>query len=337
MTKADQKAIALKKFNEELRVRRYAKKTVETYRDWIAQYVDYIAQPGRGDTRESRINGFLTRLVVEQNVSASTQKQALCAIIKFYLFVRKEKVEKLDFAYSSKQVRLPVVLSREECWSVLDQCVAVVWLWVAFFWGCGLRLEELCGLRVQDVDIDRRQVTVRRGKGNKDRIVPLPELLVEPLSSYLRRLRTEYERYAERRIPVWLPDALDRKYPAAPFAWEWFWLFPAMSPIQNKSSNPDFRTTTPMLYHIHHTAVQKRVGRAIRAARIPKKAGCHTLRHSFATHWLENAEGTHEVALLRLQQLLGHKELKTTAIYLHCVKIKTDVVSPLDVPLRRAA
>jgi integrase len=168
-------------------------------------------------------------------------------------------------------------------------------------------------------------------------ILPLPELLVEPMRVRLRILEREHASYSSRRVPVWLPDALDRKYPSAPFSWEWFWLFPATGPIQNKSKNPAMRSATPLLMHIHHSAIQKRIGRAIRDARIPKKAHCHTLRHSFATHWLENAEGSHEIAIVRLQKLLGHSDPSTTMIYLHCVKQKTDVPSPLDVPLRKAA
>jgi len=333
MTKGE----ALRELYKEMRMRGYSQKTIKAYSDWVGQYVDFISRGTAGDTRDARVGAFLTMLVVETHVAAQTQKQALCALVRFYEFVRKEEIGKIDFAYSSKQPRLPVVFSREEAWAVLDRLNGVSWLWGAYFYGCGLRLEECCGLRVQDVDLDRRQVTVRRGKGSKDRIVPLLEMLVEPMQKHLRNLRTEYEGYAERRIPVVLPDALDRKYPKAPYSWEWFWLFPASAPIQNKSKNPKLRTTTPMLYHIHDSAISKRIARSIREARIPKKASCHTFRHSFATHWLENAEGSHEVALLRLQKLLGHSDLKSTQVYLHLVKVKSDVLSPLDVPLRRAA
>jgi len=337
MTKAEAKAEALKRFGEIMRMMRYSLKTIEAYRDWVDQYITFIFLKPADASREEWIGRFLSKLVIEKRFGATTQKQALCAIVLFYRLVRKETVGKIDFTRSSRQPRLPVVFSREECWRVLDRLDNVGWLWAAYMWGCGLRLEECCGLRVQDVDLDRRQVTVRRGKGSKDRIVPLPELLVEPMQKHLRNLRIEHESYSKRRVPVVLPDALDRKYPAAPYSWEWFWLFPATSPIKNKSHNPKFRTASPMLYHIHHSAVQKRIGRAIRAAAIPKKTGCHTLRHSFATHWLENAEGSHEVALLRLQKLLGHSDPKTTMVYLHCVKPRTDVASPLDVPLRKAA
>jgi len=330
---------ALKRYSETMRMMRYSYKTIEAYTDWIGQFISFLFSPiNRAATREDQIGAFLTRLVVGKNVSATTQKQALCAIILFCRLILKEKIGDLIFTPSSRAKRLPAVLSREEAGRVMDRLHGMGWLWGAYMYGCGLRLEEVCNLRVKDVDLDRRQVMVREGKGNKDRIVPLPDLLVEPMQKHLRTLQVEHERYAARRVPVVLPDALDRKYPNAPFSWEWFWLFPATGPIQNKSKNPSMRTTTPLLYHIHHSAVQKRIGRAIRDARIPKKAHCHTLRHSFATHWLENAEGSHEIAIMRLQKLLGHTDSKTTMVYLHCVKTKTDVPSPLDVlPLRKAA
>jgi integron integrase len=319
---------ALKRFIETMRMMQYSPKTVDVYRDWVAQYISFIQADTGGGTREEKIGRFLSRLVIEKRVSKTTQKQALCSLILFFRLILKETVGKIDFARSSRNPRLPVVLSREECWRILDQLNGAGWLWAALMWGCGLRLEEVCGLRVQDVDLDRKQVIVRRGKGSKDRIIPLPDLLVEPMQKQFRNLRREWESYNKRRVPVALPDALDRKYPAAPYSWEWFWLFPATAPARDpKWGNK--------LWHIHHSAVQKQIGRAIRSAAIPKKAGCHTLRHSFATHWLENAEGSHEAAIIRLQGLMGHSDPKTTMIYLHCLKPKTDVPSPLDV--RRAA
>ena len=315
---------ALKRYYETLRLLRRSKSTVSTYLSWVRQYIDFLPSCPTDSTREDRIGSFLSRTVIKGNVSATTQKQALCAIIGFYKLVMKEPVGELTFARSSRPKFLPAVFSREEVWRMLDNLNGVGWLWAAFMYGCGLRLEECCGLRVMDVDIDRRQVNVRRGKGSKDRVVPLPEILVEPIQKHLRRLQSEHADYSKRRIAVSLPDALDRKYPAAPFSWEWFWLFPASGPCKDPKWGGK-------LYHIHHSAVQKRIGRAIRDAKIPKKAGCHTLRHSFATHWLEGAEGSHEAALLRLQRLLGHSDPKTTMIYLHLLKPKTDVPSPLDV------
>jgi integron integrase len=319
MTKTE----ALKRYYETLRLLRRSKSTVSTYLSWTRQYIDFLPSCPPGSSREDRIGSFLSRLVIKGNVSATTQKQALCAIIGFYKLVMKDPVGELTFAHSSRPKFLPAVFSREEVWRVLDNLNGTGWIWAAFMYGCGLRLEECCQLRVMDVDIDRRQVNVRRGKGSKDRVVPLPEMLVEPMQKHLRTLQVLHEGYAKRRVAVSLPDALDRKYPAAPYSWEWFWLFPASGPCKDPKWGGQ-------LYHIHDSAVQKQIGRAIRAAKIPKKAGCHTLRHSFATHWLESAEGSHEAALLRLQRLMGHSDPKTTMIYLHLLKPKSDVPSPLD-------
>jgi integrase len=238
----------------------------------------------------------------------------------------------LSFCQAKRAPRLPEVFSRQEVWRVLDRLTGEGWLWGALMYGCGLRLEECCQLRVKDVDIDRRMVMVREGKGNKDRTVPLPELLAEPLEKHLRgALRVKHERCAADKVPVSLPDRLDRKYPAAPFSWEWFWLFPSGGPARDPKWGG-------LLHHVHKTAVQKRIRRAVLAARMPKKAGCHTFRHSFATHWLENAEGSHEVAIKRLQELMGHKDVRTTMIYLHLLPQKTDVTSPLDTrPVEKSA
>jgi integrase len=202
-------------------------------------------------------------------------------------------------------------------------------------YGCGLRVEETSQLRVKDIDLDRRMLMVREGKGNKDRTVPLPALLVEPLQKHIRKLEELHSDYAARRVPVSLPDRLDKKYPNAPYSWEWFWMFPASGPCVG----PKWQGK---LYHVHKTAIQKRIRRAILAAKIAKKASCHTFRHSFATHWLENAEGSHEIALKRLQELLGHSDVKTTMVYLHLLPKMDEVASPLDVRpeftiVRRAA
>jgi integron integrase len=330
------KTEALQKFYEVMRLQRKSRKTIRAYIGCVAKYIDHIALSNY-PTREERIGKFLSHLVIKYNVSASSQKIYLNAIKRFYEWVFKEDIGKLVFDHSTKPQYIPVVLSREETWAVLDRLTGVGWLWGALMYGCGLRLDETCSLRIMDIDLDRKQVHIHLGKGAKDRIVPLPELLIDPLKKHLRILFEVHKRYAARRIPVLLPDALDKKYPQAPYSWPWFWLFPASGPIQNKSKDPKMRSTTPLLCHVHHSAVQRRIGRAIKAAHIPKKATCHTLRHSFATHWLENSEGSHEIAIIRLQKLLGHSKPETTMIYLHCVKQKTDVPSPLDTLPERVA
>ncbi len=316
------KAEAMRQMYECMRLQRKSRWTIKAYSEWLEKYINFLSGC-HAETVEEKLGQFLTRIVTQDNVAAATQKQALCAIIYFYKRVLKMELGDISFLRSRRPARLPEVFSRQEVWRVLDRLDGEGWLWGAFMYGCGLRLEETCQLRVKDIDLDRRMVMVREGKGDKDRTVPLPALLVEPLRKHLRKLEDVHAGFAARRVPVSLPGRLDKKYPNAPYSWEWFWLFPAAGPCKDPKWGGH-------LYHIHKTAVQKRIRRAILAAKIAKKAGCHTFRHSFATHWLENAEGNHEIALKRLQELLGHKDVKTTMLYLHLLPKPQDMASPLD-------
>lgn len=321
------KAEAMQRLDECCRLQRKSRWTIKAYSEWLGKYIDFLAGC-RAETVEEKLGQFLTRIVTQDKVSAATQKQALCALIYFYKRVIGMQIGDISFLRSKRPARLPEVFSRQEVWRVLDRLEGEGWLWGAIMYGCGLRLEETSQLRIKDVDIDRRLLMVREGKGNKDRVVPLPALLIEPLKKHIRKLEELQAEYAARRVPVSLPDKLDKKYPNAPYSWEWFWLFPASGPCVDPKWGGH-------LYHVHKTAIQKRIRRAILAARIPKKAGCHTFRHSFATHWLEGAEGNHEIALKRLQELLGHKDVKTTMVYLHLLPKLDNVASPLD--CRKAA
>ena len=316
------KAEAITAMTDAMKLQRKSQWTIKAYLEWIEKYMTFLVTC-TADTPEEKIGRFLSHTVNRFNVSAATQKQALCAIVYFYKRVVRIELGDLSFCRAKRIPRLPEVFSRQEVWRVLDHLDGISWLWGALMYGCGLRVEETSNLRVKDIDIDRRMLCVREGKGGKDRILPLPELLVEPLQKQLRKMEAVHGKYATEKIAVSLPDALDRKYPAAPYSWEWFWLFPANSPCVD----PRWEGK---LYHIHKTAIQKRIRSAILAAKIPKKASCHTFRHSFATHWLENAEGSHEIALKRLQELMGHGDVKTTMIYLHLLPKPHDVASPLD-------
>lgn len=316
------KAEAMQRLHNLCRLQRKSRWTIKAYTEWLDKYIDFLGTC-QVSAIEEKIGQFLTRLVSQDKVSASTQKQALCAIIFFYKRVLKIEIGDISFLRSRRPQRLPEVYSRPEVWRVLDRLDGVGWLWGALMYGCGLRLEETCRLRVKDLDLDRRMLMVRGGKGEKDRCIPLPALLVEPLQKHLRCLHELHAERNSRAIAVSLPDRMDRKDPRAPYAWEWFWIFPASAPARDPKWGG-------LLHHVHKSAVQKRIHRAVLAARIGKRSGCHTLRHSFATHWLENAEGSHEIALKRLQELLGHQDVKTTMIYLHLLPNKTDVASPLD-------
>jgi len=329
MTKADVKKDALRKFHEAMRLQGKSWKTIKSYKNCVAKYIDFIADSHFAN-REERIGKFLTKLVMKDNVSASTQGINLNAIIRFYDLVRHEDIGKLDFMRSSKPQTIPTVLSREEAWGVLDNLHGEGWLQGAFMYGLGLRLDETCSIRIMDIDLFRKQLHVHLGKGAKDRMLEIPERLIEPLRKQIIIVTAIQKKYADRKVPVSLPGALDKKYPSAPFSLPWFWLFPASGPAVKAP-------WTGKLWHIHPNAVQKKIARAVKAAGITKHATPHTLRHSYATHWLENAEGNHEIAIIRLQKLMGHADPQTTMIYLHCVKQKTDVLSPLDVPLKMAA
>jgi len=316
------KTEALEKMTDIMKMQRKSRWTIKAYTEWMSKFMDFLTTC-KAETHEEKIGAFLSHQVKRFNISASTQKQALCALVFFYKRVIKQDLGDLSFCRATRIPRLPEVFSRQEAWRVLDRLDGDGWLWGALMYGCGLRLEETCSLRVKDIDIDRRMLCVREGKGGKDRTISLPELLVEPLQKHLRNLVDLWQMFSESRVAVSLPDNLGKKYPNAPYSWEWFWLFPAATPCKDPKWGG-------LLYHIHNTAVQKQIRRAILAARIPKKAGCHTFRHSFATHWLENAEGNHELALKRLQELLGHKSVNTTMIYLHLLPKPQDVASPLD-------
>lgn len=317
---------AIQKMTDCMRLQRKSPNTIQSYLEWLRKYMDFLPTC-HAETHEEKLSQFLSLQVRKFNISAATQKQALCALVYLYKHTLKIELGDLAFLRSKRTPRLPEVFSRPEVWRVLDRMDGVSWLWGAFMYGCGLRLEECCSLRIKDVDLDRRMVMVRQGKGDKDRVVPLPELLVQPLEKHIRNLEQTHADFSAARVAVSLPDRLDKKYPNAPYSWEWFWMFPASAPCKDPKWGGK-------LYHIHPTAVQKSVKRAIQAARVPKKAGCHTFRHSFATHWLESAEGNHEIALKRLQEMLGHKDVRTTMVYLHLIPKLENVASPLD---RRAA
>jgi integrase len=209
------KAEAMQRLSECMRLQRLSRNTIKVYSEWLDRYINFLAG-SHAETIEEKMGQFLTRIVTQDKVSASTQKQALCAIIYFYKRVLGMEIGDISFLRSKRPVRLPEVFSRQEVWRVLDRLDGEGWLWGALMYGCGLRLEECCSLRIKDVDIDRRLITVRQGKGNKDRVVPLPELLVEPLQKQIRNMEHLHASYSASRVPVSLPDRLDKKYPQAP-------------------------------------------------------------------------------------------------------------------------
>ncbi len=312
----------LGRFEACMRLRRYSLRTEESYRDWIRRFLAFHGGATPGALAEAEVREFLEYLAVARNVSASTQNQALSALLFLYGTVLEQPLGDIaDVVRARSPQRLPVVLSRGEVQRLLDVMEGTLGLIARVLYGTGLRLMEGLRLRVKDVDFERGQIVVREGKGDKDRVVMLPVALRDPLKSHLARVRVLWESDRAGDLPgVWMPDALDRKYPEAGREWSWMWVFPA------KRLGVDPRTGIQRRHHAHETAVQRAVKGAARLARIEKKVACHTLRHSFATHLLERGTDLRSV-----QELLGHNSVETTQIYTHVMRRPgIGVLSPLD-------
>lgn len=307
-----------------MRVRRLglSLRTEEAYLAWIRRFIlaNGIRHPREMGALE--VEGFLTGLAVHGKVSASTQNQALSALLFLYREVLGLDLPWMENIRRAKHPeRLPVVLSRDEAATLLAQMSGQTWLMAALLYGAGLRLLECLRLRVKDIDFARKEITVRRGKGGKDRRTMLPSVAVEALQRQLVEARRLHERdLAAGFGEVWLPDALARKYPNAAREWAWQYVFPA----RRRSSDP--RSGVVRRHHANEAALQRAVKRAVREAEIDKPATCHTLRHSFATHLLEAGQD-----IRTIQELLGHKDVSTTQIYTHVLnRGGQGVISPLD-------
>lgn len=267
------------------------------------------------------VTAFLNHLT-NQDVAASTQNQALCALVFLYRHVLEIDLPWLDnLVRAKKPAKLPVVLTRSEVDAVLDQMRGVTALMASLLYGAGLRLMDCCRLRVKDIDFETNQIIVRQGKGEKDRVTVLPDFVKQELREHLEAVKTQHQRdLANGAGFVQLPGALARKKPSASREWAWQWVFPATRHYIHQETGQHRR------HHLHETVLQRAVGRAVRASGITKPAGCHTLRHSFATHLLEDG-----VDIRTIQELLGHKNLATTMIYTHVANCgPLGVRSPLD-------
>lgn len=297
-------------------------RTEEAYVGWVRRF---ILANGKRHPRElgaREVEAFLTHLALHGQVAASTQNQALSALLFLYREVLQVELPWMEnIRRAKKPRRLPVVLSREEVAALLAEMDGVTWLMAALLYGSGLRLMECVRLRVLDVDFVRREITVRRGKGGKDRRTMLPAMAVEALQDQLAEARRMHERdLAAGCGAVWLPDALARKYPNASREWAWQYVFPASS----RSIDP--RSGVERRHHLDESVLQRAVKRAVRRARIARPATCHTLRHSFATHLLEAGQD-----IRTIQELLGHKDVSTTQVYVHVLnRGGRGVLSPLD-------
>lgn len=297
-------------------------RTEEAYVGWIRRFVLATGKRHPREMGAREVESFLTGLAVHGKVSASTQNQALSALLFLYREVLELDLSWMeDIRRAKKPERLPVVLGRDETAALLAQMDGTTWLMAALLYGAGLRLMECLRLRVKDVDFARNEITVRHGKGGKDRRTMLPAMAVEALQGQLEQASQVHARDLVMGFgEVWLPDALARKYRNAGREWAWQYVFPAST----RSADP--RTGAIRRHHVNEAILQRAVKRAVRAAQINKPATCHTLRHSFATHLLESGYD-----IRTIQELLGHKDVATTQIYTHVLnRGGQGVVSPLD-------
>lgn len=316
------KSPLLERLRTSIRVRHYSCRTEKCYVHWVKRFILFHNKRHPAEMGAPEIGAFLTALAVQGQVSASTQNQALNALVFFYKHVMERGIGMLDGVVRAKRPEhLPTVLTAAEVDAVLKHLPGGFWLIGSLMYGAGLRLMEGLRLRVKDLDFNHRAVMVRDGKGGKDRITILPQRLVPFLHEHLKSVKLLHERdLAEGFGEVYLPYALARKYPRAPREWGWQFVFPA-----NKRS-VDPRTGVVRRHHCYSKTFQSAMKKAVRMAGIHKPASSHTLRHSFATHLLENGYDIRTV-----QELLGHKDVRTTQIYTHVLNRGGNaVMSPLD-------
>ena len=313
----------LDRVRDAIRVKHYSIRTEQAYVNWIKRYIYFHNVRHPAEMGAAEVEAFLTHLAVNENVAASTQNQALSALLFLYREVLKKDPGPIDALRAKKPKRLPTVLTKDEVRRVLDHLSSTHQLMARLLYGSGLRLMECLRLRVKDLDFAQRAIIVRDGKGEKDRVTMLPESLVAPLQDHLRSVERLHEEDLARGFgAVYLPYALERKYPNANREWIWQYVFPS----QRLSVDP--RSGVVRRHHLDESGLQKAVRAAAQAAGMTKKVSCHTFRHSFATHLLENGYDIRTV-----QELLGHKSVRTTMIYTHVLNRGGLVVrSPLDDP-----
>lgn len=320
MTKQPPKLLTL--VREAIRTRQYSIRTEEAYVSWIKRYIIFHGRQHPRDLGAAHIEAFLTHLAVQEQVAASTQNQALSALIFLYREVLRLDLDlHINAVRAKRPQRLPTVLTHAEVLQVLAYLSGTQQLMAQLLYGSGLRLMECVRLRVKDLRFVAHQIVVRDGKGQKDRVTMLPVRLQQPLHDHLERVRLRWSQdRAAGYGAVYLPMALARKYPAASTEWAWQYVFPA----QRQSRDP--RTAALRRHHIDESGLQKAVRAAAKRAGIPSPVSCHTFRHSFATRLLEQGYDIRTV-----QELLGHADVRTTMIYVHVLnRGPLAVRSPID-------
>lgn len=312
----------LDQVRDRIRSKHYSIRTEASYVDWVRRFILFRDKRHPNELSRADVEAFLTHLAVELQVAASTQNQARSALLFLYRDVLQIAIEEPRTIVAAKvPKRLPVVLTRSEVRAVLDHLTGTHRLMASLLYGSGLRLIECLRLRVKDISIEQRQLTVRNGKGDKDRVTMLPISVLPALHEHLSILERRFQPLlAEQKLAVSLPEALARKYPNAPHTWSWFFVFPA------PHDSVDPRTGASYRHHLGESTLQKAVRTAVRAAGIAQPASCHTFRHSFATHLLQDGYD-----IRTIQELPGHADVKTTMIYTHVLnRGGRGVRSPLD-------
>ena len=305
-----------------IRVRHYSLRTEEVYVHWVKRYIYFHGKRHPKNLNEEHVTRFLSHLAVERKVAASTQNQALCALVFLYRHVLQKELGAFgDIVRARRPTRLPEVMTREEVKQLMQRLDGGYHLAAGLMYGAGLRLMETVRLRIKDVDFGYNRITVRDGKGGKDRITMLPQSVKPVLQEHLLQVKALFRADRQNKVEgVHLPGALARKYPRAGISWGWQWLFPS------KKLSIDPRTGIRRRHHMYNRSVQRAVTAAAHKAGINKQVGCHTLRHSFATHLIEQGYDIRTV-----QELLGHKSIKTTQIYTHVLnRGGQGVLSPAD-------
>lgn len=304
----------------EIAVQHLAEKTGEAYSYWLADYVDFVRRHPNLKTSDERVHAYLSYLATMRRVSSSTQNQALNALIFFFRHVKKTELGKIAAVRAKKSNYIPTVFTKQEINSILDHLRGEYWLMVKIMYGAGLRSGEVLELRIKDLDFGMKRIIVRQAKGKKDRIVPLPESIIDRLQRHIEAVKKQHDHdLLDGRGSVKMPAALDVKYPKAAFESGWQWVFPASSHYTIDGTGVQQR------WHRDDSALSDMVKAAVRKAGIVKHAKSHAFRHSFATHLLQDGYDIRTV-----QELLGHSDVRTTMIYLQLAGKGAAVTSPAD-------